>query len=263
VRTIVEVVAGERFARVTVELDNPSRDHRLRLHVPLPARVGGSDAESAFAVVHSPLEADGNPMEAALATSPSHRFVDCSDGVVGVAVVHDGTGEHEVVADGCELAFTLFRSVGQLSRDDGTSRPNATGPPVALPEAQLLGRIRRRMAVAPHRGGWEDIDLPAMADQLLLPLDAAYVTTSTRVRPAAGGRLDVRGAEISAVVRHDGALEVRAVRLSSTHGEVAVDLDGSPARGSVVDLHGTPRRPFDGTLGLRPWEVVTIRVDEP
>jgi hypothetical protein len=262
VRTVVELVAGERFLRLTVELDNPSRDHRLRLHVPLPAPVLGSDAESAFAVVHRPLEADGNPMEAALATSPSHRFVDCSDGALGVALVHDGTGEHEVVDGGREVAFTLFRSVGQLSRDDGASRPNATGPTVALPEAQLLGAICRRMAVVLHRGGWEGIDLPAIADELLLPIDAACVTASTRARPAAGGRLDVRGAEVSAVVRHDGALEVRVVRLSPTHGRVAVDLDGSPATGTVVDLHGTPRRPFHGTLALRPWEVVTIRVDE-
>ena len=33
-RTVVELRSGEPFVRLNVDVDNPSRDHRLRLHVP-------------------------------------------------------------------------------------------------------------------------------------------------------------------------------------------------------------------------------------
>ena len=36
VETLIELRAGERFARITVELDNQCRDHRLRAWFPLP-----------------------------------------------------------------------------------------------------------------------------------------------------------------------------------------------------------------------------------
>ena len=58
VRTTLELRPSERFVRVSHELDNRCRDHRLRAHFPLPARVDGSDAECAFTVVHRGLTAD-------------------------------------------------------------------------------------------------------------------------------------------------------------------------------------------------------------
>ncbi len=87
VRTRVELRSGERFVRVRVSFDNRARDHRLRVHVPLPATVTGSEAECAFAVVHRDLTAEGGPHEAGLPTFVSRRFVDASDGTVGVALL--------------------------------------------------------------------------------------------------------------------------------------------------------------------------------
>ena len=109
IATTLELRAGERFVRVRTEFDNRARDHRLRTHFPLPAPVDGSDAECAFAVVHRGLVAEGGPHEHGLATFVSRRFVDCSDGSVGLAVLHDGLLEYEVVDDGRELALTLLR----------------------------------------------------------------------------------------------------------------------------------------------------------
>ena len=142
VRTIVELRAGERFVRVRTEIDNRARDHRLRAHFPLPAAVTGSDAECAFAVVHRGLEAEGGPHEAGLPTFVSRRFVDCSDGESGVAVLHDGLLEYEVVDDGRELALTLLRATGYLSRYEPSLRPNPAGPPDPLEGPQLQRRLR-------------------------------------------------------------------------------------------------------------------------
>ncbi|HET7486996.1 MAG TPA: glycoside hydrolase family 38 C-terminal domain-containing protein [Acidimicrobiales bacterium] len=261
-RTVVDVVAGEPFVRLAVEVENRCRDHRLRMHFPLPAPVRESRAESAFAVVARPLTVPGNPIEAGQATFPSTRFVDCSDGDRGLALVHDGVAEYEVVGGGRELALTLFRSVGALSVDDGANRPSPAGPQMALAGPQLPGPFRRRLALVLHRGGWEDAELPAVAAEVLCPLDTAPATGGPPALAASGSRLAVRGAEVSAVVRSGGALHLRAVRLSSSPGDLEVDLDGGPAAGAVVDLHGEPLRPFAGGLALRPWEIVTLRLDE-
>ncbi|MGH9265940.1 MAG: glycoside hydrolase family 38 C-terminal domain-containing protein, partial [Acidimicrobiales bacterium] len=130
VTTTVDLVAGEPFVRVEVSFLNAHPDHRLRAHFPLPAPATGSDAECAFAVVHRGLTHDGNPVEAGLPTFPARRFVDCSDGDLGLALVHDAVGEYEVVDGGRELALTVLRTVGFLSRDDGRLRPVHAGPVV-------------------------------------------------------------------------------------------------------------------------------------
>ena len=130
VRTTLELRPRERFLRVAHELDNRARDHRLRAHFPLPVRVDGSDAECAFAVVHRGLTAEGGAHEAGLPTFPSRRFVDASDGTAGLALIHDGLLEYEVVGDGRALALTLLRAVGYLSRMAPDLRPNPAGPPV-------------------------------------------------------------------------------------------------------------------------------------
>ena len=81
----------------------------------MPARVDGSDAECAFAVVRRGLEAEGGPNEEPLPTFVSRRFVDASDGEQGLALLHDGLLEYEVV-DGPsgyqELALTLLWVIG-------------------------------------------------------------------------------------------------------------------------------------------------------
>ncbi len=265
VRTTVDVVAGEPFVRVTAELNNAHRDHRLRAHFPLPAPVEGSDAECAYAVVHRGLLHEGNPVEHGLPTWPARRFVDCSDGTVGLALVHDGVGEYEVVAEGRELALTLLRTVGFLSRDDGSMRPVEAGPPIPIPSAEQLGPFRRSYAVFLHTGAWEDARLFEVADAVLLPFEHTAVAAggTAGTVPASGTRLEVQGAEVTAVLRQGPALFVRLVRASDRPGRAEVRLDGEPVRAWAVDLRGGPVAAVEGALELRPWEIATLRIDAP
>lgn len=248
VTTTVDVVAGEPFVRVEASFVNGHRDHRRRAHFPLPAPVTGSDADCAFAVVHRGLGHDGNPIEAGLATYPARRFVDCPP----LALIFDGVGEYEVVGGGREVALTLLRSVGFLSRDDGRLRPVHTGPALATPRAEQLGPFRRSYAIVLHRGA----DLHALADEVLLPLEHAPVDASSRRLPLA-----VDGAEVTAVLRDHGALVVRMVRATAEAGFVALWWDGAPARGWLVDLTGRPLAELDGGLPLEPWQIATVRID--
>jgi alpha-mannosidase len=264
VTTSLELRAEERFLRVAHEIDNRARDHRLRAHFPLPARVEGSDAECAFAVVHRGLTAEGGLHEYGLPTFPSRRFVDASDGNVGIALVHDGLLEYEVVDDGRALALTLLRAVGYLSRTEPRLRPNPAGPPDPLNGPQLAGIQRAEYAVLLHAGDWRAADCYGAADAFLVPLERTRVVAHTNAsRPPAGTALRIEGAEVSAVHRVPGGLVLRVFRTAADAGPVTIEHEGVPARGHVVDLRGRPIAPFEGAVELRPFEIATLQLSGP
>jgi mannosylglycerate hydrolase len=260
--TTLELRSGERFLRVHVELDQQVRDHRMRAHFPLLHRVDGSDAECAFAVVHRGLTAEGGPHEYGLPTFVSRRFVDASAGGAGLALLHDGLLEYEVVDEGNELALTLLRATGYLSRSELSLRPNPAGPLDPLEGPQLQGRVTLDYAVLPHRGSWHDAALAAAADEFLVPLERVRGGGWQGADAAPTGRaLQVDGTEVSAVQRDDaGALVVRVVNLSPAPTEVEVATgEGVPLTGDVIDLTGATIAAFAGSAPLRPWQLLTVR----
>jgi hypothetical protein len=243
--TTIEVRAGERLVRVTTELDNQSDDHRLRAWFPLPEpEAPTSRAECAFAVVERGREAEGGPTERPLATFPSRRFVQAG----GLTVVHEGLLEYELV--GGHLALTLLRATGMLSRVELANRPLPAGPPDRLPGAQVRGRHTFRYGVA-----LGEVDPYALVDDAFLPLEVTR-SEGTGERPATGSALEVRGAEVSALHRVEGTLELRVFNPSAAPTDVRL-----PGRaGWLVDLRGRPLEPFDGGFPLDPWAIATARL---
>jgi len=243
--TPLELHAGERLVRVTTVLENTCRDHRLRSLFPLPEVATRSTAECAFGVVERGLDAEGGPHETAMPTFPSRRFVSAG----GLTLVHEGLLEYELV-DGTTLALTLLRCVGLLSGADLRARPQPAGPPLAVEGAEMQGRQVLRYGVAVGA-----VDPYALADQAFLPLEVT-VGTGRGSRPATGSALDLTGAEVSALRRVDGVLEVRV--FNPTGETTTVSLPGR--RGSLVDLRGRPVGTFDDSFPLRPWGIATARL---
>jgi len=267
VRTTLELRTGERFLRVRSEIDNRCRDHRLRAHFPLPAPAAGSDAECAFAVVHRGLTAEGGPGEFGLPTFVSRRFVDASGldakGVTaGLAALHDGLLEYELVDNGGELALTLMRATGYLSRIALSLRPDPAGPPMPVEGAQMQRRQAVEYALLPHHGDWRGARLYEAADEYLVPLERARGGGGVGAsQPPTGRALAVRGAPVSTVHRDGGGLSVRVFNPAPEATSAEIERDGAPATGWVVDLSGRPHRRFEGAVLLRPWEIATLRVD--
>jgi hypothetical protein len=245
--TRLELRAGERLLRVETSFDNPSRDHRLRAWFPLATATDTSRAECAFAIVERGLEAEGGPHERPLPTFPSRRFVQAG----GLTVVHEGLLEYEVVDGGTAIALTLLRATGLISGNgDMAYRPWPAGPPFAAEAAQMIGPVRVRYALQVG-----DADPYALVDDAFLPLETVQ-TSGGGTRPARGSALTVDGAEVSAVVRRAGALEVRV--FNPTDDETTVDLGGRS--GWLVDLRGRPLESFDGRFALRAWGIATARL---
>ncbi len=249
--TEIELRADEGTVRVHTSFTNPSRDHRVRVHLPLPAPADHSEAECAFAVVRRGLEAEGRVDEYGLATFPSRRFVSAG----GLTVAHEGLLEYELVdiANGQAgaLALTLLRSTGMLSRLGMAYRPLPAGPLTEVEGLELQGRVvEARYALA------VSCDDPyALVDDVFTPLELVHGAGGGQ-RPPTGTALDVTGAEVSAVRRVTGMLEVRVFNPSDA--ETIVSIGGRS--GWLVDLRGRPLRPVDGTFALRPFGIATLRL---
>ncbi len=257
--TTLELRAGERLARATVELDNRSRDHRLRAWFPLPQRDDRSRAECAFTVVERGLTAEGGPTELGLPTFPSRRFVQAG----GLTVAHEGLLEYELVdldpggATAGALALTLLRCTGLISEGPMAHRPTPAGPRIATDDAQMPGRQRLRYAIALG----EDVDPYQVADDAFLPLLVARPGGGPATSEADEGTpLTVTGAEVSSVRRHhrQGRLEVRV--FNPTDQAATVTVDGR--RGYLVDLAGQALGHFEQTFDLRPHGIATISLDD-
>jgi alpha-mannosidase len=256
VETRLELRADDGVVRVTTSFVNPSRDHRLRVHLPLPTPAPSSVAESAFATVTRGLTAEGRSDEFGLPTAPAHRFVSAG----GLTAVHEGVCEYELIdiapdpdgeAAAHTLALTVLRSTGMLSRLGMAYRPFPAGPLTPVDGLQMTGRtvsLRYALAVG-------DVDAYAMADDVLLPLEVVS-TLGGGTRAESGSELHVDGAEVSAVRRQGGVLELRV--FNPTTETATVTIDGHS--GWLVDLRGYPQQPFEGSFELRPFGIATARL---
>jgi hypothetical protein len=253
VHTDLELLADDATVRVVTSFVNPSGDHRLRVHLPLPEPAQHSEAESAFAVVTRGLTAEGRPDEFGLPTAPANRFVSAGR----LRVVHEGVCEYELIdieGDAAHtLALTVLRSTGMLSRLGMAYRPFPAGPLTAVEGLQMRGKpVELRYALA------IDCDDPyRLADDVLLPLESVQ-SLGGGPRPATGSEMSVHGAEVSALHRVAGVLEVRV--FNPTPLPTVVSFPGRT--GWLVDLRGYPETPFEGSFELRPFGIATARLHE-
>ena len=247
----LELRADEATVRVKTSFVNPSGDHRVRVHFPLPEPARETHAESAFTVVTRGLTAEGRVDEYGLPTAPAHRFVSAGR----LTVVHEGVCEYELmdIEDGAArtLALTVLRSTGMLSRLGMAYRPFPAGPMTPVEGLQMRGkRIALRYALA--------LDCPdpyRLADDVLVPLEVA-ASLGGGERPTTGTELSVHGAEVSALHRVGGVLEARVY--NPRPDPTVVSFPGRS--GWLVDLRGYPQRRFEGSFELRPFGIATARL---
>ncbi len=264
--TEVELRAGEPFARIAISFDNRSDDHRVRVHVPLPRAADHASAEGQFGVVDRGAEAEGGYHEEPLATFPAHGWVDAG----GMAVLLDHLTEYEVTDAGRELAITVLRSTGLISRNDNPYRQDPAGPQIAIPNAQMRGRWRMTFALFLHAGNWLEGGVPAVAEVYRHPLLTApgggLDASSWPPDDAGAAGLAVDGADVqlTALRRRDGEwLEARIVNLAPDARDVT--LRGGLIEAREANLRGEPGAAIDVDEGalrlvLGPAEIRTIQL---
>ena len=240
--------AGQRRLEVTTSLDNQCRDHRLRVVLPTGlAAARQTHAEAAFDVIARDIHVrEGTPYHGRPNPQyPMHRFVDVSDGTLGLAVLNTGIREYEV-ADTPErpLAITLLRAF--TYRNCPIIGRWEVHPEMEL--AQCIGPHEWSYAIYPHRGDWTQ-GVFREAEEFNLPLEAAQAGPHAGTLPKAQSFLELAGDELqlTAVKRAEDRPGSLIVRLFNPLDR---DLDGElrlarPIRHAwVVNLNEERRAPL-------------------
>jgi len=223
-QTRFEQRADEPFVRIRIEFDNPCDDQRVRVHVPLREPADRSYAEGQFGIVERGLEPEGGYGEVAIPTYPATAFVAAG----GVALLLDHVTEYEVARD--ELALTVLRSTGLISRTNHPWREDPAGPALPIPAAQLRGPHSFSFAYLPS-----DETLLEQAERYRHPFLTAPGTAEDR---------DLRSR--TGPVLESGP----SVVLTAYQPERARIVNESPDTQAVR---------FAGQqLELRPWEIRTV-----
>jgi len=148
---------------IQTEIENMAKDHRLRVHFPAPFTVYEADHDGHFEVVRRLVgvpEKGEDWVEDPRPEVPQRAFTDVSNGTIGLMLANRGLPEVEVirddVAEDTEIALTLLRSVGWLSRDDMPVRKGHAGPGFETPGGQVPGKWRYDYSIIPHAGNWQE-----------------------------------------------------------------------------------------------------------
>ena len=136
-------------------------DHRLRVHFPLPYNTTEAYYDGHFEIVCRPVGLpvyDDSWVEEPRPEVPQRLFTSTTDGKLGLVLANRGLPEIEVIRTPngkSEIALTLLRCVGWLSRDDFSTRKGHAGPGEAIPAAQMPGKHTFEYSIIPicHNDG--------------------------------------------------------------------------------------------------------------
>jgi mannosylglycerate hydrolase len=153
-------------------VDNQAKDHRLRVHFPAPFAVQSAQYDGHFELVQRATgvpDFDESWGEQPRPEHPQRAFVFISNGKTGLAIANRGLREAAVLpeaspAGNSEIALTLLRCVGWLSRDDFSTRKSHAGPGLPTPGAQMPGVHRFEYAIIP--GGENSLERAPYAQAL-------------------------------------------------------------------------------------------------
>ncbi len=172
VRSEFTLTKTSKGVYVKTTFNNNCQDHRLRVMFPTYLNSKYSYAEEPFDVVERKIDRDKNSPWANTwnPTHPHQRFVDVSDGKVGLAIINDGLREYEVTDNKSRtIGITLLRAfeIALATVSWKWERhPEMKG-------SQSLGEHEFNYFVYPHKGNWDSGDVMQEADSFNVPLEIA------------------------------------------------------------------------------------------
>jgi alpha-mannosidase len=205
--------AGQKRLDITTSLDNSCRNHRLRAVFPTHLVADKTDAETAFDVVSRDIHVkEGSAYYGRLNPQyPMYRFVDMSDGNMGLAILNTGIREYEAMdIPDRPIAITLLRAF--TYRNCPIFGRWEVYPEMDL--TQCLGHHEWTYAIYPHTGDWRN-GVFQQTETLNLPLEAAQAGPHEGALPKTMSFLELAGdgLELTAFKRAEDRRNGYVVRL--------------------------------------------------
>ncbi|MDI6768249.1 MAG: glycoside hydrolase family 38 C-terminal domain-containing protein [Anaerolineales bacterium] len=254
ITTHVSLITCVPRVDIRTEITNTAKDHRLRVHFPAPFAVTEADYDGHFEVVRRPIGVpafDETWGEQPRPEVPQRAFTDVSNGEIGLMVANRGLPEVEVLLRNpfpsrkrvseskTEIALTLLRCVGWLSRDDFANRKGHAGPFMPTPGAQMIGKLMFEYSIIPHAVGRDGIPPTGSRRDAIPPYDQAYAF-ETPMRAVSTGL-------------HDGALPVAGSFVSVEPREFVISAikESDAGKGWIVRGYNVTDKEI--TITLTPW----------
>jgi 2-O-(6-phospho-alpha-D-mannosyl)-D-glycerate hydrolase len=245
--TRVRLAAGSERIEFATTLSNRAGDHRLRVRFPTPEAIGRVRAEGHFMIV----ERDPRPLSSDSWFESPHDTNHTLGAVAagGLTLLGKGLPEYEATEEG-ELALTLLRCVGWLSRDDLSTRRGGAGPQLPAPGAQCPGEQVFEYAL--------ELGEPGNADLIRRSQDYRFDFAEGPPGAELAPSLSVDGACGFSALKgtEDGGVVLRVFNPESEPAQITLPrpfrrcrLDERAAEGEAASA-----------LALRPGEIATLRL---
>jgi alpha-mannosidase len=253
-----------------IYLENTACDHRLQAIFPLPFEVPEAAFDGHYHIVFRPTKAvQGEPDWAEQPTqeNPMRAFIAAGQHSRGLMIAARGLREGRVDEKN-EIALTLLRCFGWLSRDDLSTRKGGAGPQIPVPGGQQLGKHAFHMSVIPYQA--DLLVARQQAEAFQSPLRAEGSTLHTGELPCKASLLSIHPDTIALTAvktaEDERGLIVRCVNLNREVEETELQslLPLSAAYSARIDETTLDEIDIDGNhsihLQLRPNEIVTLRL---
>ncbi len=282
ITTRITLVPGVPRIDIQTVVDNRAKDHRLRVHFPFTERGASIQAfyDSHFEIINRKIGLapfDETWIEQPRPEVPQRAFTDVSDDQYGLMIANRGLPEVEVLTRPCEglkpsqgreteIALTLLRCVGWLSRDGLSTRKGPAGPLLETPAAQMPGTWTFDYSIIPHSGNWLEAFQRAYAFET--PLRGVSADLHDGTLPASGSFLEVTPSTfvVSAIkeLEDRSGWIVRGVNLSDEKINASIKpwtRFKKAGRVNLAEQKTGPLKPApDGTVTVeaRGKEIVTV-----
>lgn len=257
----VSLTAGVPRVEFHTRLENRARDHRLRVHFPTPFKTESAAYDGHFEIVERRI---GVPnfdrqkwIEDPRPETHQRAFSEVSDDRQGLILANRGLPEVEVLKtpSGNEIALTLLRCVGWLSRDDFQTRRGHAGPAIETPGAQMQGVWEFDYALIPFDAAGRQ-NARGQAYAFETPFRALAVSGGV---PGSGEYLAVTATDASG--SGSGAFILSAVKTTGDGaGWLVRGFNSSP---ETLNLVIKPRWPFEhaARVDLSEEQVAGLEID--
>ncbi len=272
ITSYITLYAGIPRVDIETEIDNRVKDHRLRVHFPTNLYANECIADAQFGVLRRRIQLPKGEgwIEKPVGTKAMQSFVAVESRGLGLCVVAEGLPEYEAIdtPNGVDLAITLLRSVGWLSRGDLLTRPYNAGPQYPAPEAQCLGKQKVRYAVIPFINAFEEAKPWILAYQFIAPLRSVPALPHQGSLPGEFSLLKIEPRELilSALKKaeKEDALVVRFYNIAPYEVDGNITLTEMPKRvvlanlleEDVVELNANKQL----EVKVKPFQIITLKL---
>ena len=266
ITTVITLTQDVPRIDIHTHIENRTRDHRLRVHFPVPFKVKSAAYDGHFEIIDRKI---GLPafdrktwVEDPRPEVPQRALVDLSEEEHGLTLANRGLPEVEVLQSGTgsEIALTLLRSVGWLSRDDFQTRRGHAGPALETPAAQMPGLWEYDYSLIPHAGR-KHVQPEIEAYAFETPLRTLVTPLQEGGLPSAGSFLSIHSSLLDDPSQ-PGNFILSAVK-SCQEGQGWL-VRGYNAGNDPLTLHLKPYRPFPqaARMNLAEERISPLPVDD-